>query len=158
MKAPLVLAALLFAAGGAWPADTPDAGPVPPPPTVQERIAKARKAVERQDWSAAQRELNVALREAPQNADVHNLLGYTYRKRASPDLAKALDHYSTALRIDPAHKGAHEYIGEAYLIKGQLPEAERHLAELERICGGPGCEEYRDLAKAIVSYKEKAKN
>ena len=157
MKAPLVLALLLSAAGAAWPADYP--GPsAAPQPTVQERLAKARTAVEQQDWSAAQRELNVALREAPGNADVHNLLGYTYRKRASPDLAKAFEHYNAALRIDPGHKGAHEYIGEAYLIKGQLPEAERHLADLERICGGPACEEYRDLAQAIGSYKEKTKN
>ena len=70
------------------------------------------------NWSAAQRELNVALREAPQNADVHNLLGYTYRKRAAPDLARALEHYQAALRIDPAHKGAHEYIGEEAIAVG----------------------------------------
>jgi tetratricopeptide (TPR) repeat protein len=155
MKVPLVLAALLFAAGAAWPNDTPGASPFPPPPTVQDRLAKARLAVDRQEWSAAQRELNAALREAPRNADVHNLLGYTYRKRAAPDMAKAYEHYQMALKIDPGHKGAHEYIGEAYLLDKRLPEAERHLAELERICGGPACEEYRDLAKAITDFKAK---
>jgi Tfp pilus assembly protein PilF len=155
MKAPLVLAVLLFAAGAARPDDTPGSSPFPPQPSVQERLAKARKAVERQDWGTAQRELNVALREAPQNADVHNLLGYTYRKRPSADMAKAFEHYNAALRLDPVHKGAHEYIGEAYLIKGQLPEAERHLTELQRICGGPACEEYRDLARSIADYKAK---
>ena len=99
------------------------------------------------------RELNVALREDPQNADVHNLLGYTYRKRSSPDIVKAMDHYGMVLKINPLHKGAHEYIGEAYLVRKQLPDAERHLAELEKICGGPSCEEYQDLAKSIADYK-----
>lgn len=145
--------AFLLAGLAAQAADTPGVSPNVPQPTVQERLANARKAVARSDWSAAMRELNVALREAPQNADVHNLLGYTYRKRSSPDLVKAMEHYGMALKIDPAHRGAHEYIGEAYLIRKQLPEAERHLAELERICGGPACEEYRDLAKSIADYK-----
>jgi Flp pilus assembly protein TadD len=153
MKALVLSSALLFAVLAAQAADTPGVSPNVPQPTVQDRISNARKAVAKSDWSGAMRELNVALREDPQNADVHNLMGYTYRKRSSPDLVKALEHYGTALKINPMHKGAHEYIGEAYLIKKQLPDAERHLAELEKICGGPACEEYRDLAKSIADYK-----
>lgn len=150
---PLLLSLLLLAAPAARAVDTPGSNPGMPQPTVQDRLDKARQALARNDWSGAQRELAVAVREAPRNADVHNLLGYTYRKRASPDLAKAFEHYEIALKIDPRHKGAHEYIGEAYLQERRLPEAERHLAELERICGGPSCEEYRDLARAIGDYK-----
>ncbi len=151
-----IMALTLFCAGAiAQAADTPGVSPNVPQPTVQDRLANARKAVARNDWSGALRELNVALREDPQNADVHNLMGYTYRKRASPDLAKAMDHYGMALKINPMHKGAHEYIGEAYLVRRQLPDAERHLAELEKICGGPACEEYRDLARSIADYKAK---
>ncbi|HEY0826163.1 MAG TPA: tetratricopeptide repeat protein [Ramlibacter sp.] len=153
MKALVVSGALLFAALAAQAADTPGVSPNVPQPTVQDRIASARKAVAKNDWSGALRELNVALREDPGNADVHNLMGYSYRKRASPDLAKAMEHYGMALKIDPTHKGAHEYIGEAYLIRKQLPDAERHLAELEKICGGTSCEEYRDLAKSIADFK-----
>ena len=153
MKALLLSTALLLAALAVQAADTPGTSPNVPQPTVQDRLASARKAVGKHDWSGALRELNVALREDPQNADVHNLLGYTYRKRSSPDIVKAMDHYGMALKINPLHKGAHEYIGEAYLIRKQLPDAERHLAELEKICGGPACEEYRDLAKSIQDYK-----
>jgi hypothetical protein len=39
------------------------------------------------------------------------------------------------LRIDPNHKGAHEYIGQAYLKAGQPDKAAEHLARLEQICG-----------------------
>ena len=153
MKVPFVMTALLLAAVAAPAADTPEPSRSVAQPTVQARLANARQALDRRDWSTAQRELGVAVREAPQNADVHNLLGYTYRKRASPDLAKAFEHYQMALRIDPRHKGAHEYIGEAYLLDKKLPEAERHLAELERICGGTACEEYRELAQSITDFK-----
>jgi tetratricopeptide (TPR) repeat protein len=91
----------------------------------------------------------------PGNADAHNLLAYSYRKSPSPDLAKAFEHYNIALRLNPRHKGAHEYIGEAYLMDRKPAEAEKHLAELEKICGNRSCEEYADLAKSIADYKAK---
>lgn len=155
MRIPVLFVSLVCACLAAQAVDTPGSNPNVPQPTVQDRLDKARKAVNAKDWSGAMRELNVAVREAPQNADVHNLMGYTYRKRATPDMAKAYEHYNMALKIDPNHKGAHEYIGEAYLVDKRLPDAERHLAALEKICGGPACEEYQDLAKAIQDYKSK---
>jgi tetratricopeptide (TPR) repeat protein len=157
MRIPVLLAALAFTCAGlpARAADTPGTSPNVRQPTVQERLVNARKAVSAKDWNGAMRELNVAMREEPRNADVHNLMGYTYRKRATPDMAKAYEHYGMALKFDPNHKGAHEYIGEAYLQDKRLPEAEQHLTALETICGGTGCEEYQDLAKAIADYKVK---
>ena len=124
-------------------------------PSVNERLTNARKSIDAKDWSKAMFELNQAVRDEPRNADVHNLLGYTYRKRATPDLAKAFDHYKTALSLNLKHKGAHEYIGEAYLTDKKPAEAEKHLAQLEAICGNKTCEEYADLAKAIADYKAK---
>ena len=151
MKLVSVLAALAIAATTAQAADTP--GSSPSTPSAAERLTTARKAIDAKDWSRAMRELNAAARDEPRNADVQNLLGYTYRKRATPDVLKAIGHYQAALRLDPQHKGAHEYIGEAYLMERKPAEAEKHLAELERICGNRECEEYRDLAKAIAEFK-----
>jgi len=85
------------------------------------------------------------------------LLAYSYRKQARPDLPKAFEHYNIALKLDPKHRGAHEYIGEAYLMDKKPAEAEQHLAELEKICGNKTCEEYADLARAIADYKAKNK-
>jgi Flp pilus assembly protein TadD len=124
-------------------------------PSASERLDNARKAIDSKDWGRALFELNQAARDEPRNADVHNLLGYTYRKRASPDLAKAFEHYNMALKLNPKHKGAHEYIGEAYLMDKKPAEAEKHLAQLELICGNKTCEEYADLAKSIADYKAK---
>ncbi len=135
-----------------------DSSPSPTPvkmTPVSERLASARKAIEAKDWARAMSELNAAERDDPRNADVQNLLGYSWRKRATPDLAKSIQHYNAALKIDPRHKGAHEYIGEAYLMEKKPAEAEKHLAQLELICGNKNCEEYQDLSKSIAEYKTK---
>lgn len=154
MKTIVLTAAVLAAAPfGALAADTPGSNPSVRAPSTNDRLANARKAIDAKDWGKAMDELNAAQRADPRNADVHNLLGYSYRKRANPDLAKAFEHYKTALQIDPRHKGAHEYIGEAYLMDKKPAEAERHLAQLEQICGNKSCEEYQDLAKSIADYR-----
>jgi Flp pilus assembly protein TadD len=125
---------------------------------VSERLAAARKAIAAKDWAGAIGELEAAERADPRNADVHNLMGYTYRVRPTPDLPKAFEHYNIALKLDPNHKGLHEYIGEAYLMDKKPAEAEKHLAQLEKICGNKTCEEYVDLSASIADYKAKNKN
>jgi Flp pilus assembly protein TadD len=150
-----LLLALAAAATLAQAADTPGSNPsAPPPPSVADRLTSARKAIEVPRTGTARcRELKRAARAEPRNAEVHNLLGYSYRKQATPNITKAFEHYYIALRLDPKHKGAHEYIGEAYLMDKKPAEAEKHLAQLESICGNKTCPEYADLAKAIADYK-----
>lgn len=149
----MVIAALLCISASAFQlahaADTPSVAQ----PTVNERLDSAREAIKAKKWQPALNELRIAAREEPRNADVHNLLGYAYRKQAQPDLSKAFEHYKRALELNPQHKGAHEYIGEAYLMDKKPVEAEKHLVRLEQICGNKTCEEYADLAKAIAQYK-----
>lgn len=144
-----ILILTLLASSAAFAADTPTVSE----PTPSERLATARTAIQAKDWRKAIAELNAAARAEPRNADVHNLLGYSYRKQATPNLSKAFEHYGTALKLNPQHKGAHEYIGEAYLMDKKPADAEKHLAELEKLCGNKTCEEYADLAKAIADYK-----
>lgn len=151
MKTPIasLLLCTLLAGINAQAADT---GPVSTQPAASERIQLARDAIQAKDWKKALTELNMAVRDEPRNADIHNLLGYSYRKQASPDLPKAFEHYKTAIRLDPRHKGAHEYIGEAYLMDKKPAEAQKHLGTLQQICGNTTCEEYADLAQAIAAY------
>jgi Flp pilus assembly protein TadD len=154
----LVLTALLLSSP-VFAVDSGDAGgrDDPPAPSIAQRLGTAREAIRSGEWRKALAELQLAYREEPRNADVHNLLGYSYRKQPSPNLARAIEHYRTALRLNPGHKGAHEYIGEAYLMERKPELAEQHLAELERLCGNRSCEEYADLAKALADYKAAAK-
>ncbi|WP_296508861.1 tetratricopeptide repeat protein [Rhodoferax sp.] len=144
-----LLVAWVMVSGFAHAADTP----VMNVPTVNQRMASARAAIAKSDWRTAKYETQKAVADEPENADAHNLLAYTYRKQDKPELAKAFEHYKIALRLNPRHKGAHEYIGEAYLMDRKPELAARHLADLEKICGNRDCEEYRDLAAAMAAYR-----
>jgi tetratricopeptide (TPR) repeat protein len=111
---------------------------------------RGRAAVEARDWSSAIKSLTAADKRTPGNADIHNLLGFAYRN--SGQLEAALKHYQRALEINPRHRGAHEYIGEAYLMAGNPAKAEEHLAALKRICPFR-CDEREDLGRKIAAYK-----
>jgi tetratricopeptide (TPR) repeat protein len=85
------------------------------------------------------------------NADAYNWLAYATRKTGDP--AASLPLYQKALAIDPKHKGAHEYIGEAYLMLDNLPKAKEHLSTLNSLCV-LSCGEYRDLKRAVEAYEK----
>ena len=85
-----------------------------------------------------------------QDADAQNWLGYAYRK--SGNLDAAFLHYDKALAIDPGHRGAHEYMGEAYLMTGNIKQAEEHLKALDHLCFTP-CTEYTQLKREVASWK-----
>ena len=84
-------------------------------------------------------------------ADIYNLLGFSYRKLKKPDLDKSFAAYMMALEIDPDHVGAHEYLGELYLMKGNKNKSLEILAKLELMVG-TSSQEYLDLKKAIDLY------
>jgi len=115
--------------------------------------AAGKAAIAAKDWNAAIRSLSSAALRDTRNADIENYLGYAYRQSGQLQLAFA--HYQRALQLNPRHRGAHEYIGEAYLIANNLAKAEEHLASLQRICLIP-CEEYEDLKKAVADYRARA--
>jgi tetratricopeptide (TPR) repeat protein len=104
-------------------------------------LEKVTAATKKQDWASAQAVLRDALAADPQNANYHNLYAYSVRKAANPDMNLVFKHYNEALRIDSKHRGAHEYIGEAYLMVGNVAKAKEHLAQLDKLCFF-GCSEY----------------
>lgn len=110
----------------------------------------ALNAIARGDFQTAISMLEGVVTRDPANAEVRNGLGYAYRKRGQLDLA--FIQYREALRLAPRHLGAHEYIGEAYVLAGDIAKAREHLAALERLCGRT-CDEYRDLEKAIAAFE-----
>ncbi|HEX7250021.1 MAG TPA: tetratricopeptide repeat protein [Burkholderiales bacterium] len=144
---------LCLVSGTAFAAGDPGGSSVPAAPKdpVMEKVAAATR---NQDWPAAQAVLKEALAKSPQNPDYHNLYAYTVRKGPNPDMSLVFQHYNQALAIDPKHKQAHEYLGEAYLMVGNVAKAKEHLAQLDKICFLP-CSEYSDLKKAIADYEKK---
>jgi len=98
--------------------------------------------------------LTIAVQENPKDADAHTMLGYSYRKLGTLD--KSMEHYQMALKIDPDHRSAHEYLGELYLQMNRPANAENQLQVLKKACPFFGkCEEYDDLKVAIEKYKTK---
>ena len=116
---------------------------------------EGKKALESQEWKKAIDLLSKAVQIAPNNSDAHNLLGYAYRKSGNFDASFV--QYNEALKLDPKNRHAHEYIGEAYLLTNNLPKAEQHLAELQKICSPIPCEEYKELKLAVDAYKRAKK-
>jgi tetratricopeptide (TPR) repeat protein len=137
-------AALAAGGGGGESVSTPSAKPVDP------GFAQAKTLIEARNYPAAMPLLQQVVARDPRNADAYNLMGYATRKAGNPQ--GSLQYYTTALQIDPKHLGAHEYIGEAYLMLDRPQEAEQHLARLDSLCLF-GCTEYRMLKSAIAGYK-----
>ncbi|MFO1162830.1 MAG: tetratricopeptide repeat protein [Reyranellaceae bacterium] len=137
----LAFAATAFAAGGADPAPTK---PVDP------NFTRAKAMIEARDYKGALPLLQQVVAKDGKNADAYNLMGYA--TRSSGDPTGSLQYYQQALAIDPRHLGAHEYIGEAYLMLGRVQDAEQHLARLDSLCVF-GCSEYRMLKTAIANFK-----
>jgi Flp pilus assembly protein TadD len=113
---------------------------------IRAELTKARDDIERGDYWAAISRLNDVVTTDPRNADAYNLLGFSYRKTKEFDLAER--NYLRALRLNPEHKGALEYMGELYLETGRRTEAEELLALLQKLCPD-GCEELDDLRQAF---------
>ena len=118
--------------------------------TATSLLDEGRLAIAKSDWSTAVARLTAAAAANPKSADAENLLGFSLRK--SGNLQAAFPHYANALRIDPTHRGALEYLGEAYLQAGRPAQAKQQLAKLAKICG-KSCEQYLDLSRSIAAYK-----
>jgi hypothetical protein len=139
--------AALAAGGGGDGSST--AAPADP---VLERVSAATA---RKDWPAAQAILKDAVARSPRNAEYHNMYAYVVRKGANPDMSLVFRHYNEALALDPKHRGAHEYIGEAYLMVKNVGKAKEHLAQLDKLCLF-SCQEYTDLKNAIAAHEKQA--
>ncbi len=113
---------------------------------LREELAQARDSIEHADYWAAIARLNNIITADPRIADAYNLLGFSYRKTGKFDLAER--NYKRALRLDPTHRAALEYVGELYLETGRRDQAAAALAWLEKLCP-EGCEELSDLRQVF---------
>ena len=135
---------LLMCLSAAFAADVSD-GTAPPD------LESAKALIAKKDWGSAVTSLEKFVKANPNNADGFNLLGFSLRNiKRYPE---AIFNYKEALRIDPNHRGAHEYLGQTYVQTKQIDKAKELLASLEKICGLQ-CEEYLDLKKSIDKFKK----
>ena len=140
-RAGLALAAALFLG-------FPSAAPaMHPEDAAAEDLRVLRDDIDDGDAVSAETTLRALLEERPEDADVLNLLGYATRKQGRWKTARR--YYERALALEPAHRGALEYMGELELETGDRAAAEALLARLRAACQN-GCEELRDLEAAFA--------
>ena len=111
--------------------------------------------IEQGDYESAINMLHDELDVDPDNADIMTLLGFSYRK--TQNYEDALTFYEWALKAEPRHKGANEYLGELYLETNQLDKAVEQLEILDNLCT-VDCKEYTTLKDAIDSFQLTASN
>jgi len=89
----------------------------------------------------------------PDNADIMSQAPVTARR----ETMGALTFYDWALRAEPDHRGANEYLGELYPETNQIDKAMQQLEKLDNIWRS-NCKEYSTLKKVIESFKQTASN
>ena len=110
---------------------------------------RGQQALRDGGWQEAVDYFEKAVADDAKNADAYNLMGYSYRRMGKAD--PAFEAYTKALELNPRHMGALEYLGETYLLVGDLAQAEAQLALLKDLCRRR-CKEADKLRKAIARY------
>jgi tetratricopeptide (TPR) repeat protein len=100
-----------------------------------------------EDALGALRQAGLALGPHP---DVLTYQGFANRKLHNYDVA--ISFYTAALKLEPDHRGANEYLGEYFVETGQIAKAKAQLVKLDGICKF-GCEEAEELRRWIAGSK-----
>jgi len=142
MKSWLIAALIVIFSSGPVSAAGSSSSDSPKDPLVNQ----AKDLIKVEKYAAAIPVLQQSVAAKADNADAHNLLGFSFRKLGQYD--KAQVSYEKALSLNADHKGALEYLGELYLETGRPDDARKMLARLDSVCFW-GCDEYNDLKKLI---------
>jgi tetratricopeptide (TPR) repeat protein len=161
MRAPYPIALVLLCSalsGAPAGAITGDDAPPPPGERAHDAYAAGLAAFAAEDWQTVIELMAQVIAVRPWHADAHNRTGFAYRKLGDYD--RALAFYDQALDLNPHHRGAMEYLGEAYLELDRPADAqallERLATECRRIADGgdwqAGCEDWQDLKAAVDAW------
>ena len=97
-----------------------------------------------------------ALDQKPGDADVRTDFGLTYFLQAPPAYDKAVAELQQVLAANPKHDRAMQFLVQAYVKQGKLPEAEKMLAKIIEI--NPTNPAITDLRSQISAAKSGAIN
>ena len=120
---------------------------------ANDAIKQAKKYVKKEKLDKAKKRFNDAInflilanKENPNEPDILNYLGYSYREVG--DFSMAEIYYEQGLAIDPQHIGINEYLGELYVETNRIDKAKERLKVLENC----KCEEFKELQNLISKY------
>src|SRR5712672_396855 len=113
------------------------------PDKVLTDYAYALAKAERYDEALA----TLDLLRNPNTAEALNYRGYATRKLGRLD--EGIDYYRRSVALDPRYPLVREYLGEAFVIKGDMGSAKAQLQAIKGICG-TDCAQYKHMAAAIA--------
>ena len=88
--------------------------------------------------------------QSKENPRALNAMGFATRKLGNVD--GALPYYTRALALEPNYVQEREYLGEAFLAKGDLASAREQLGEIERRAGS-GSISFANLKREIGTFE-----
>ncbi len=118
---------------------------------VSSSMESAQLFIEKKNFVAAVKKLQIEIQINSSDANVWNLLGFASRKLGKYDDSEKA--YKRALEINPNHKGALEYMGELYLTLAKVKEAENLLNKLKKLCPS-GCSELTSLEESVLAHRK----
>jgi tetratricopeptide (TPR) repeat protein len=124
----------------------------PPAQIIQKTnptYAEAKTLVKNKKFDKAVAMLEELLKDSKNSSNPDILNDYAYSLRNLKQYEKAEKFYLAAIKINPKHAGANEYLGELYLQTKRPEEAKKRL-EVLKTCN---CEEYKELKEKIEKYK-----
>ena len=101
------------------------------PPSGRDTAPPMRAIYDRHDYAAAIDQLKGLGHD--DNANVANLIGYSYRKLGDYKLSQVW--YERALKTDPNHVLTWQYYGLWQIEQGNREQAQYHLNRIGAICG-----------------------
>tara|TARA_Y100000389_G_scaffold151977_1_gene151830 strand:- start:1523 stop:2062 length:540 start_codon:yes stop_codon:yes gene_type:complete len=107
---------------------------------------KKEKSIKR--FNDAIKYLITANKNYPDNPDILNLLGFSYRN--VEDFIMAEIYYKQGLEIDQYHIGINEYLGKLY-VQTNRPDLANERLQVLNNCN---CEEFDELKEAIAGTKK----
>ena len=120
-------------------------------------VEKAKKEIEsgkekdaKKRFGKALKKFEAALEKDSAYYQAWNMVGYCARNTG--DLKRAFAAYEKSLSIQPDYDEAHEYLGEAYIMSGDLAKAKAELAWLR----ANDSDEAEELAEKIAKAEGKA--
>ncbi len=101
------------------------------------------------DQAGAERAFRRGLELDPDNAELHNALGWNLFQDGKP--AEAAKEYQRAIAADPSHAKAHNNLALSLVELGRLPDAAAHFERSLELA--PRCEIYSDLGFTLAQMR-----
>ncbi len=92
---------------------------------AKKELAAGKSDSAKKKFGKALKKFKDAAETDPTYYEAWNMVGYCSRK--SGDLKRSFEAYEKCLQLQPEYAQAHEYLGEAYLMSGNLDKAKEQL-------------------------------